>query len=173
MNNGLQLHRWGIYRKTLDIIEAGTCGTLTSLRWTWLTPDGNSQLLYSGVLAGLLDLSENLADGSIERLHIEPMRTGAGCFAVASFHGDVVAEIEIHESLPTAAAPVRFLMADFTGGRVSNRPLVGHKHDEGALLITKHGEQRLFSEPLPEVTEQLPNERIQCLIAQALKEVNS
>lgn len=169
MSSGGELHDWGIYRKTLSLIESDTCGQLTSLRWTWLSPEGNTDLLYTGVLAGLLELSETLAAGRIERLHIEPSRGGHACFALASFQGEIVAEIEIHESLPSQASPVRFLTADFTGGRVTNRPLVGHRHDEGALLITEEEERSIFFEPLPVVSRPVDHDRIQRFIRQALK----
>lgn len=172
MSNCKELHDWGIYRKTLGLIESGTCGSLTSLRWTWLSPEGNADLLYTGVLAALLELSENLAAGGIERLHIEPSKGGHACFALASFQGEIVAEMEIHESLPSRASPIRFLVADFTGGRVTNRPLVGHRHDEGALLITEKEERNLFFEPLPEVSRPVDHEEIQRFIAQALEGKN-
>jgi len=164
----VSLRDWGVYRKTLSLVQDGTCGELCSLRWTWLSALGDAALIYTGVLAHLLKASEKLAGGKLLRLHLEPVSGVPACFALAAFEGGVVAELEIHEALPPPAPAVRFLMADFTGGRVTNRPLVGHHHAEGAFLAINGGAQAIHFESLPVVREALEDEEIQGTIVQAL-----
>lgn len=166
---GGPLRQWGVFQKVSDIVASGTCGALCSLRWTWLSHGGDLALVYRGVLAHVLEASRELAGGSLARLHIEPVTGGVGCFALAAFEGGVVAEVEIHEALPHSAPATRFLLADFAAGRVTNRPLVGHHHAEGAFLATGEGAEALLFEPLPEVTEMLEDEAIQNMISAALK----
>lgn len=168
IGNDVSLREWGVYRKALSLVQDGTCGELCSLRWTWLSPQGDPALVYTGVLAHLLEASERLAGGKLLRLHLEPVSGVPACFALAAFEGGVVAEVEIHEALPSPAPVVRFLMADFTGGRVTNRPLVGHHHAEGAFLATDGGAQAIYFEPLPVVQEALEDEAIQEAIVRAL-----
>jgi len=161
--------QWGIYRRVEKAVLSGECGRLSSLRWTWLSHAGEPSLLYTGVLAGILDLSRQLAGGKLERLHIEPVNGVPACFALADFEGGIVAEIEIHETLSSSAPDVRFLMADFSGGRITNRPLTGHHHDEGAFLATDAGAEAIWFEPMPSVSEALEDVEIQAVIALALK----
>ncbi len=165
----VELPQWGVYRKVADAVASGAYGKLCSLRWTWLSPGGDAELVYSGVLAHLLEASRELAGGRLERLHLEPVHGLPVCFALAAFEGGVVAEVEIHEALPPSAPAARFLLADFTGGRVTNRPLVGHHHAEGAFLATGDGAEALRFEPMPKVTRPLEDEEIQRMIAMALE----
>lgn len=141
------LREWGVYRKVSDTVRSGLCGQLCSLRWTWLTRSGEDT--YVGILAGLLDVSRELAGGKLTRLHIEPVYGMPICFALAEFQGGVVAEFEINERLPDSVPDARFLMADFSGGRVTNRPLTGFHHGEGAFLATKAGAGAVLFEPMP------------------------
>jgi len=164
----VSLRQWGVYRKVAGAVASGAYGELCSLRWSWLSPGGDAALLYSGVLAHLLEASRELAGGRLERLHLEPAETVPACFALAAFEGGVVAEVEIHEALPPSAPAVRFLLADFTGGRVTNRPLVGHHHGEGAFLATGEGAEALLFEPMPAVKRPLEDGEIQRMIAAAL-----
>lgn len=163
------LRQWGVYRKVADAVASGAYGRLCSLRWTWLSPGGDTGLTYCGVLAHLLAASRKLAGARLERLHLEQVNALPACFALAAFEGGVVAEIEIHEGLPPSAPAARFLLADFTGGRVTNRPLVGHHHAEGAFLATGDGAEALRFEPMPEVTRALEDEELQQMIAMALE----
>lgn len=160
--------QWGVFRRVEQAVISGECGQLSSLRWTWLSRSGDASLLYTGVLAGMIKASRSLAGGALKRLHIEPVQGIPACFALADFEGGVVAEIEINEALPHSAPPVRFLLADFTAGRVTNRPLVGHHLEEGAFLAGSEGAEALRFEPLPEVNAPLADEYIQQMIVTAL-----
>ncbi len=161
--------QWGVYRKVAGVVASGACGALCSLRWTWLSSGGDPGLVYTGVLAHVLEASRELAGGRLERLHVEPVMGVPACFALAAFEGGVVAEVEIHQALPHTAPAARFLLADFTAGRVTNRPLVGHHHAEGAFLATVDSAEALLFEPMPEVTGALEDEAIQQMIAAALE----
>lgn len=164
------LTQWGVYQKLLAAKDTGAYGELCSLRWCWLASGGDQNaLLYTGVLAHLLVASRSLAGGELMRIHLEPVSKVPSCFALAAFEGGVVAEMEIHLALPHSVPAARFLTGDFTAGRVTNRPLVGHHHDEGAFLATTAGAEQLWFEPQPEVTAPLADPAIQRAISIALE----
>lgn len=160
---------WGILRRVAKAVESGECGELCSLRWTWLSPRGDANLVYNGILAHMLKASRDFAGGRLHRLHVEPVPGAPACFALAAFEGGVVAEMEIHEGLPSSAPAARFLVADFKAGRITNRPLVGHHHGDGAFLATEEGAHAVLFDPMPEVSEALEDEEIQCAIDRALE----
>jgi hypothetical protein len=159
------LRQWGVYRKTLDAVRSGTCGALCSLRWTWFSRvDEESPV---GVLAQLLDVSRELAGAGLRRLHIEAVNGGPACFALAEFENGIVAEYEIRRTLPGFVPEARYLVADFNGGRVTNRPLVGFHHVEGAFLATEAGAEDVLFEPVPVASGKLEDPEIQEAIARA------
>ena len=164
------LREWGVCRKVREAVASGLYGELCSLRWSWLSSAGAAELVYTGVLAEILAASRELAGGALARLHIEAVAGRPVCFALAAFEGGVVAEVEIHQALPHTVPAARFLMADFSEGRITNRPLVGHHHDEGAFLATAEGAETMRFEPMPEVTEAVADAEIQAVIAAALRE---
>lgn len=160
------LRQWGVYRKVSDAANSGTFGELCSVRWIWLS---RSEEDWIQALAALLDASQEMIGAKLRRLHIEPVDHAPACFALADFEGGVVAEIEINERLPESAPDARFLIADFTGGRITNRPLTGFHHDEGAFLATGSEAESIFFEPMPVVSGHAQNPDIMETIARALK----
>ena len=166
-SNQCTLRQWGVQRKALEAVKSGTFGALCSLRWTWFSRlDGES---HPGVLAELLDVSRELAGAKLRRLHIETVNDTAACFALAEFENGVVAEYEINKALPASVPEARFLMADFTGGRVTNRPLIGFHHAEGAFLATNGEAENIVFEPVPVVSGKVQDPEISEAIALALK----
>jgi hypothetical protein len=161
------LRQWGVYQKTLDAVKSKTCGELCSLRWTWLSRSDDASHL--GVLAELLEVSRELAGRNLQRLHVEAVNDSPACFALAQFGNDIVAEFEINEAPPSSVPEARFLVADFTGGRVTNRPLVGFHHSDGAFLATNAGAEAILFEPVPVVSVQPQDAEIQKAITLALK----
>lgn len=161
------LRQWGVYRKVHDAVRSGTFGELCSVRWIWLSRSNDDCIR---LLTGLLDVSQELVGGKLKRLHIESANNVPMCFALADFEGGIVMEFEINAALPSFAPDTHFLIADFTGGRVTNRPLTGFHHDEGAFIATDAGAKAFLFEPVPVVSGSPQNVEITEIITLALKE---
>lgn len=161
------LRQWGVYRKLQDAVKSQTYGDLCSLRWTWFSRSESEA--YIGVLAELLDVSQELAGGRLKRLHIEQVNKSSSCFALAEIGEGIVAEFEVNEALPASVPDARFVVADFTEGRVTNRPLTGFHHGEGAFLGTNEGVEAILFEPVPVLSGEPLDGDILEIIARALK----
>jgi len=143
------LREWGPVKKIQQMIRDNISGDLCSVRFTWQRPKkeatGETEFLYE-TLAGLIDVSWELANSPLAGLHINRM---AGCnnlFALASFANGIVAEIEMNECLPDSMPPTYFLKANFENGHGTNQPIVGHFNEEGAILANDAAMQRVVIE---------------------------
>ena len=62
------------------------------------------------------------------------------------FENEVAAEFELNECLPDSMPATHFIKANFKNGHVSNQPLVGHFNEEGSILASDAGMERLVIE---------------------------
>lgn len=143
------LREWGPVKKIRQMIKDNMSGALCSIRITWQKPKkdaSDKQIFLYETLAGLLDVSWLLAESPLEDLYVNQVQEHNNLFALATFSNNVVAEIEMNESIPDSMPPVYFIKANFEHGHGTNQPIVGHFNEEGAILANDSTMQRLVIE---------------------------
>ena len=143
------LREWSLVKRIKQIIKDNTCGELCSLRFTWQKPkkeDSDEQVFLYETLAGLIDVAWVLANAPLATLHIERVPGKNNLFALAMFENEVAVEFELNECLPDSMPATHFIKANFKNGHVSNQPLVGHFNQEGSILASDAGMERLVIE---------------------------
>ena len=145
------LREWSLVKRIKQIIKDNTCGELCSLRFTWQRPKkaaSDEQAFLYETLAGLIDVAWVLANAPLAALHIEKVPGKNNLFALAMFENEVAAEFELNECLPDSMPATHFIKANFKNGHVSNQPLVGHFNEEGSILASDAGMERMVIENL-------------------------
>ncbi|NMA46788.1 MAG: hypothetical protein GX945_09520 [Lentisphaerae bacterium] len=125
-----------VVAKIREMVVAGLCGDLRSLRFTASRPRKHAAdeacFVYDRFSA-MLDGAGYLADAPCRKLYIEKCAGANNLFALAEFANGVVAEFEANECLPDSLPDIAFVKANFSAGHVTNQPLVGYFNEEGLL----------------------------------------
>lgn len=161
-----------MYLKFKELLEADVAGAVCSLRFAWHAPRdmrvSGEELAY-GVMGGMIEITESLGGGSLHSLHIEVADEGNVLFAIARLDNQVVAELDLNQSLPPGAEHICHLQVDCEHGRLTNRPVVGHQSCEGSMLVKDGSREMISFQRMPHGDPSQVDARIRNQIENALK----
>lgn len=142
MLTALPFRCWGVAEKTKTFRENDSAGGLVSFRLFYNAPKRkahSSEEFAQKLLPELLDLCEEIAGAKAEKLHLNTVPGSNNVFGLLQLEGNVVAELDVNESLPDSLDTIRFVHAYFNDGAITNLPLAGFTNFEGNLLATGAG----------------------------------
>ena len=133
-----------------SFLKRNAAGELCSLRFTASRPKkeaaANEESFLFDRLLPILDAACFITDSLPEELYINRADNSNSLFALASFPGEIVVEIELNECLPNSVPAIAFCKANYTHGHKSNQPLVGFFNEDGLLLADDDGMELLVTE---------------------------
>lgn len=164
------LRHWGVVEKIRELARSGVCGSLSSLRFTWMRPKKlatDPETFFFRTLPWLIDAAWFVADSPLEMLHIEAVPGRNSLFALARFKNDVTAEFELNECLPDSMSATHFAKANYSEGHVSSQPLVGYFNTEGSVLADEESCRQVCVEniDLPTADNEVDLARIRFRVA--------
>lgn len=136
--------------KLRNAVDNQRSGFLCSFRMTSSRPRrnaaGSDEEFRCERFLPMVDAAAFIAGNLPEELFINRVRGGNSLFALLRFPGNVVAEIELNETLPDTMPDIAFIKGYFQSGCVTNQPLVGFLNEEGILCADGEKMEMLVTE---------------------------
>ncbi len=126
-----------IIEEIKNAVADSRCGSLCSLRFSWMRPAKNSCTpsdFTGDLLESAKDAAKFIAASGIISVTLRQVPGENNLFGLITLQNGVIVELEINETLPNSLPDTFFAKANFSCGHLTNQPLTGFFNTEGMIV---------------------------------------